>query len=75
MTISSQIPGACKTGSSERIQKYNRVHLPIPHRSIVSKFCVSTFRPLMRAIKKKRTLPKSKRQAARALRALAAALN
>ena len=45
MTISSQIPGACKTGSSERIQKYNRVHLPVPHRSIVSKFGVSTFRP------------------------------
>ena len=45
MTISSQIPGACKTGSSERIQKYNRVHLPVSHRSIVSKFGVSTFRP------------------------------
>ena len=45
MTISSQIPGACETGSSERIQKYYRVHLPVPHRSIVSKFGVSTFRP------------------------------
>ena len=45
MAISSQIPGACKAGSSERIQKYNRVHLPLPHRSIVSKFGGSTFRP------------------------------
>ena len=45
MTISSQIPGACKTGSSERIQKYNAAHQEVHHRSIVWKFGVSTFRP------------------------------
>ena len=45
MTISSQIPGACKTGSIERILLGNAAHLEVPHRSIVLKFGVSTFRP------------------------------
>ena len=53
MTISSQIPGACKTGSSERIQKYNVAHQEVHHRSIVWNLVFLRFLPaLNRAVKK-----------------------
>ena len=45
MAISSQIPGACKTGSSERILLGKAAHQEVPYGSIVWKFGVSTFRP------------------------------
>ena len=54
MTISSQIPGAWNSGSSERIPKRNAAHLAIPHGSVVSKFGVSTFRPHPKARRQKK---------------------
>ena len=45
MAISSQIPGASKTGSSERILLGKAAYQEVPYGSIVWKFGVSTFRP------------------------------
>ena len=71
MTISSQIPGACNSGSSERIPKGNAAHQEVPYRSIVSNFGVSSFHPHPKTgCQKKRTVSDSKRQALRALAAV-----